>query len=200
MCRQDKKKNSREKRVDTHLADPLPRSPARTPALMCPACRCICIHLQPSQPGHCFCRTGSGRRRSQTGTALWPGGGRPSSSLHTEPLSPARTAAAAERRRESEKDEFQQEQRWVLLQISNTTVKGFKRPNGSFTVFFITCGKDRMESAQFEYFSQLASGLSRSMTFSAAMCWVLPPNTSTRFTSLRLENPILKSVFRKDGS
>lgn len=93
LCWQDTTK--RRVKVDTHLADPLPRLPARTPAPMCRACRCICIHLHPSQPGHCLRRAGSGRRRSQTGTAQWPGGGRPSSSLHREPLSPARTAAAA---------------------------------------------------------------------------------------------------------
>lgn len=65
---------------------------------MCQAYRCICIHLQPWQPGHCCCRAGSGRCRSLWGTALWPCEGRVSSPQHTEPLSPALTPAAAAKR------------------------------------------------------------------------------------------------------
>jgi len=87
----------------THPADPPLHFPAHRPVLMCRAYRCICIHLQPWQPGHCYCRAGSGRCRSQPGAARWPCGGRVSSPQHTGPLSPAPTAAAAATTREMER-------------------------------------------------------------------------------------------------
>lgn len=47
------------------------------------------------------------------------------------------------------------------------------------TFCFITSGKDRTESAQFEYISQFLLGSSRLMVFSPAICCTPPPFTST---------------------
>lgn len=79
---------------ETHRADPPPRFPPHRPVPMCPAYRCICIHLRPWIPCHCYCRVCSGRGRSQQGTPPWPYEGSASSRWHTEPPLPARTAAA----------------------------------------------------------------------------------------------------------
>lgn len=54
--------------------------------------------------------------------------------------------------------------------------------NDAFTFCFMTRGKCRIESAQFEYISQFLFWSSSCMVFSAALCWMLPPSTSIRFT------------------
>lgn len=162
-------------KCNTHPADPRLQFPPHRPLLMCQAYRCICTHLHPWQPCHCFCRADSGRCGSHWGTALWPCGGTASSPRHTGPPSPALTGAAATRTRGTE---------GLYYSIRWYTKINRSKSNITFillflTVFFITSGNDPIDSTQFEYTSQLLSGEDGCMSIRAAVCSLPPPFTST---------------------